>query len=48
MHWYGDAKETIKHGMDAMSVDFLAENKESMGRSREKVLKEKSTYLNTI
>jgi hypothetical protein len=23
MHWYGDAKEAIKHGMDAMSVDFL-------------------------
>ena len=33
MHWYGDAEQAIKHGMDAMSVEFLVENKIHWGES---------------
>jgi hypothetical protein len=48
MHGYGDGEEAINQGMDAMSVEFLATKKESVGRSGEKLLEEKSTYLSTI
>jgi hypothetical protein len=27
--WYGDAEEAIKHGMDAMSVEFLCRKEKS-------------------
>jgi hypothetical protein len=45
MHGYGDAKEAIKQGMDAMSIYFIATNKRVSG---EKVLEEKYTYLITM
>eukprot|EP01018_Ginkgo_biloba_P017164 Gb_40241 [translate_table: standard] len=40
-HGYGDAKEAIKHGMDAMRVEFLATKRTVSGEK----LEEKFSYL---